>query len=124
MSNAKPTAPVTFVNACLAGTAFADDIDDWVDDWHDAGGTFDGDQKTLASFLGMSAGEYALWVEQPSALRFIVASHKSGTPVTELMTSQDQYALAARSEDPEATARVMYWLVQTGQVDPESASHA
>jgi hypothetical protein len=114
----------TFVDACLAGIAFADDVDDWVDQWHDAGGVFNGESVALRELLGMSADEYGLWVEQPSALEFIVASHKRGTPVTELMTSRDSYALAARSADPEATQDVLMWLVQTGRIDPESASRA
>ena len=114
----------TFIDACLSGLAFAHDIDDWVHDWHVAGGVIDGEPAPLRAYLGMSFDEYGLWVEQPSALEFIVAAHKRGTPVTELLTSPDQYALAARSSNPEATQTVLMWLVQTRRIDPESASHA
>ncbi|WP_148222495.1 hypothetical protein [Rhodococcus opacus] len=72
----------------------------------------------------MTADEYRLWVEQPSASIFIVAAHRRKTPVGQLMTSQDDYAIAARSEDPAAAKQVMMWLIETGRVDPERASHS
>ena len=57
----------TFLDLVLAGEARQDDIDDFVDQWHD------GDAScSLAEFLGMSDDEYALWVEKPSALSLIL----------------------------------------------------
>jgi hypothetical protein len=47
----------TFLDLVLAGEARQDDIDDFVEQWHD------GDAScSLAEFLGMSDDEYALWV--------------------------------------------------------------
>lgn len=63
----------TFLDLVLAGDACQDDIDDFVDRWHD------GDAScSLAAFLGMSDDEYALWVEKPSSLRLILQAHAEG----------------------------------------------
>ncbi|OXR40144.1 hypothetical protein B7C42_07768 [Nocardia cerradoensis] len=110
----------TFVDAVLAGHALVEDIDDWADRWHDAGGL----GIDLHEYLGMSWDEYALWVEQPDSIRFIVAAHRYSTPVTELLVSRDEFALAARSQSPGAAEKVLLWLVETGRIDPEQASHA
>lgn len=63
----------TFLDLVLAGDARQDDIDDFVDRWHD------GDAScSLAAFLGMSDDEYALWVEKPSSLSLILQAHAEG----------------------------------------------
>ena len=63
----------TFVDLVLTGKAHQDDIEDFVDQWHD------GDAScSLAEFLGMSDDEYALWVEKPSALSLILQAHAAG----------------------------------------------
>ena len=62
-----------FLDLVLAGEAHQDDIDDFVDQWHD------GDTSCyLAEFLGMSDDEYALWVAKPSALNLILQAHAEG----------------------------------------------
>lgn len=114
----------SYVDACLSGLAFVEDVDDWVDEWHESGGQPRGEAIALSTFLGMSTDEYGLWVEQPSALRFIVAAHRRGAPVVDVMTTQRDYALAARAEDPDAAKEVLMWLIASGRVDPERASHA
>lgn len=43
-----------FVNRCLSGEAFAPEIDDFVDAWHDGN-----DPRDLDEFLGMTTEEYA-----------------------------------------------------------------
>lgn len=114
----------SFVDACLAGDALDSDIDQWVVKWHDATMPSPLAQVELSEFLGMTEREYALWVEQPSALRFIVAAHLRHRDVDELLTSPNEYALAARAEAPEAAREVLRWLVATGRVDPERAAHS
>lgn len=114
----------TFVGACLAGAALEDDIDTWVAEWHDAAEDSALAHLELNEHLGMTPNEYALWVEQPSALRFVIAAHMRQRPVDELLTSRDDYALAARAASPDDALTVLRWLVQTGRVDPERAAHA
>ncbi len=63
----------TFLELVLAGEVHRDDIDDFVDRWHN-----DDAPCSLAQFLGMSDAEYALWVEKPSALDLIIQAHAAG----------------------------------------------
>ena len=86
----------TFVDACLTGRALAEDIDDWVDRWHDANGCPQGHAQSLDEFLGMTPSEGALWAEKPEALRFVVAAHRYGRSVDDILRGRDEYALAAR----------------------------
>ena len=72
----RSAAAVTFLDACVAGRAAPNQIDDWVERWHGLGPR---DQRTLAEFLGMSGDEYARWVERPTTLNSILrARRKSG----------------------------------------------
>jgi len=118
------SSPITFVDACLAGDAFEHDVDQWVAQWHDAAPTSSVASITLDDFLGMTDQEYALWVEQPSALRFILAARWRGRDVNDLLTSPDEYALAARAESPSDARKVLQWLVETGRVDPGQAAQS
>ncbi|MDR7167570.1 hypothetical protein J2W56_001289 [Nocardia kruczakiae] len=113
-----------FVDAVLAGSALAEDVDDWVDQWHDAEGCIAGEAVPIWGYLGMTRDEYALWVEQDDALRFVIAAHRYDTPVDELLVSKKDYALAARAQDSGAAEKVLNWLIRTGRVGPEQASHA
>lgn len=61
----------TFVEKCLSGEACADQIDDYIDRWHE--GTGSGE---LHKFLGFTEAEYALWVERPEALSQILDARK------------------------------------------------
>lgn len=99
----------TFVHACLQGSAMLEDVDDWVERWHEG----EGDTLDLDTFLGFTTDEGALWAERPEALRFVIAAHRYGRSVTELMASRDEFALAARSKAPEDAAAVVDWLRST-----------
>ncbi len=101
---------LNYVDRCLAGDAFPDDIDDDVDRWHE-GGT----GMTLASYLGMEPAEYSLWVEKPEALRYIVAAHRQHRPVGELLTNS-AFAFAARADDPDEAEKLVKWLERTGRL--------
>lgn len=68
------SSATTFIDACFAGQALLDDVDDWVDAWHDAGGRPRGTAESLKSYLGFNDFEYSLWAEKPSMLRLIVAA--------------------------------------------------
>ena len=110
---------VTFVEACLHGKAFLTEVDDWVDEWHDSNGMVAGESVTLDDFLGFSPEEGRLWAEQPQSLRFIVAAHRFGRGVSELLTDRDDYALAARSSAPSQASGVLKWLQDHGRLTTE-----
>ncbi|TCC64755.1 hypothetical protein E0H73_10375 [Kribbella pittospori] len=106
----------TFVSACLSGSALLDDVDDWVDEWHESDGRTDTGPLSLDEFLGFEPSEGALWAEKPESLRFIVAAHRYGRPVEELLQSRDEFALAARTTASEDADAVLDWLRQTGRL--------
>ena len=64
----------TFIGKCLAGDASIEDVDAFVQAWHE--GAQPG--LELREFLGMSGEEYALWLEQPGALPAIIAAQRQG----------------------------------------------
>jgi hypothetical protein len=51
----------------------AGEIDDYVDEWHKSNTT-----QCLRDYLGMTINEYALWIERPEALSFIIFACKHG----------------------------------------------
>lgn len=107
----------TFVEACLTGSALLDDVDDWVDRWHDG----PADDRDLDAYLGLTSEEGALWAERPEALRFVVAAHRYERPVADLLLSRDAFALAARSGANDDARKVLDWLRETGRLEPETS---
>ncbi|TCT21548.1 hypothetical protein [Thiobaca trueperi] len=98
-----------FIEQCLAGLALPDDIDDFVDSWHD------GDSKvSLHRYLGMSKSEYSLWVADPGVLPYIINAHYFGRDVSEILGEVEALPLAARSDGPEKALKLMRWLKREG----------
>ena len=61
----------SFMKMCLSGEALPDEIDDFVDRWHES----DGD-LSIHEFLGMTREEYLDWVKDPDVLaRILDARH-------------------------------------------------
>lgn len=50
----------TFKERFLAGQATKEQIDDDIEAWHNGKST-----KSLASYLGFTSREYAMWLERP-----------------------------------------------------------
>src|ERR1700733_10072439 len=65
----------SFVSLAMAGEVMTDEIDDYVDLWHanPAG-------LTLHEYLGMNTDEYALWLDSPDTLPWILTSRKLNKP--------------------------------------------
>jgi len=62
-----------FIQQCLGGKAKLEDINDWVDAWHDPNVII---PLSLHVYLGMTWEEYSLWVHDPSTLSAIIELHK------------------------------------------------
>ncbi len=67
----------TFVDDCLAGVATLDEIDDYVERWHE--GTI-GHDVELRELLGMSKQEYARWMQDANAIDEIIETRKNFHP--------------------------------------------
>ena len=65
----------TFIDLCLSEQARPEDIDDFVDRWHEGKSGVE-----LHDFLGMTWDEYARWVADPDLLPSIVAAHRRDPP--------------------------------------------
>jgi hypothetical protein len=103
----------TYVDLCLQGRATLDDIDDYIDIWHDGD-----DPRELHEFLGMTWDEYRLWVERPNSLRHILFARRHNVPVESVL---EKYALerepvAARARDADEAREVLDWLRKTGRL--------
>lgn len=98
-----------FVEKCLSGDALLDEVDDYVDEWHEGGG-----RRPLHSFLGMKRSEYELWVTDPDILPFIVTARREGRDVSDVIDDFHALPLAARSDGPLKAARLMKWLKSEG----------
>jgi hypothetical protein len=63
----------SFIEKCINGEAFLNEIDDYIDEWHDSDSA---NALELHEFLGMSWKEYSLWAIKPSLLAEIVNERK------------------------------------------------
>lgn len=99
---------MNFIELCLKGHVLADEIDDFVQDWHDGKA---GAEQDLHDYLGMSWGEYSVWATNPSMLSYILSARKHGISFEEEL-ARDRYALAARASSPLEAKRIMEWLQQ------------
>lgn len=101
----------TYVERVLRGESLWTDIDDYVAEWHRQR-----PGKPLHAYLGMSRDDYGLWVEQPRALRLILAARERDEPVVELLRRADEHAVAARGLSAEDAKIVRQWLQRTGRL--------
>lgn len=103
----------SFVERCLAGTALPDEIDDYVDMWHNNEA---GQGLPLHAFLGMDEHEYSLWMRDPCAIYGIVKAHKNHRRVDDYMDDFYSMPLAARAESAEDTVKITKWLEKLGKL--------
>lgn len=107
----------TYMDLLLRGEALMQDIDDFVDRWHDTPDDSAASALSLAEFLGMTAEEYQLWVEHPAALRYIAAARKAEQPIAAVLESRDQFGLAARAGDQGEAEGLLHWLIECGRIE-------
>jgi hypothetical protein len=106
----------TYMDQLVRGEVLLEDIDDFVDVWHDAPGDSKIASQSLEEFLGMTEEEYRLWVERPESLRFIAAAHKMHEPITTILSSRNPYGLAARAGNQGVAQELLQWLIERGRV--------
>ncbi|MFN7638245.1 MAG: hypothetical protein ACK5SD_14990, partial [Pseudanabaena sp.] len=63
----------SFIEKCINGDASLDEIDNYIDEWHDSDSDIN---LELHEFLGMSWEEYSLWAVKPSLLAEILNHRK------------------------------------------------
>lgn len=101
----------SFIDQVISGDALLEDIDDFVDEWHD------GDSNiSLNEFLGLSKDEYQAWILNEEVLPLIIKARVENRDALELIRS-DVYSMAARSQDPKQLGYLQKWLDQKGYTD-------
>lgn len=66
----------TFLDRVLAGVTSLDEIDDYVDRWHNS----PDETRSLAEFLGFTTDEYTLWMKDAHSLHKIIKARTSRSP--------------------------------------------
>lgn len=101
----------TYIDSVLSGSVLWTDIEEWVERWHR-----ERPAEKLHQRLGMTRDEYGLWVEQPRALRIIIAARERNEPVLDLLSRTDDRAIAARGLSAADVQVVREWLQETGRL--------
>lgn len=99
----------SFVGLCVKGELLLDDIDDFIDEWHES----DSDQE-IFEYLGMTQQEYRLWVHDPDILPFIITARVQGRSIDEAMKDIHDLPMAARADSPAKARFLMKWLKDSG----------
>lgn len=84
---------ITFLRLVATGMIKAEDIDDWIEEWHDTECSV-----SLAQSLGMSDEDYAAWVEDPDYLAEILKSFRADDDIDE-KTFQISHATGADEQE-------------------------
>lgn len=101
---------MNFITKVLNGLEFADAIDDYIDQWNDS--------KTsdeLHDFLGLTWNEYALWCEDSSTLRAILAARKNQVSI-DAADWNGVHLLAARAQSLQDPEILKDWLSKKGLI--------
>jgi hypothetical protein len=94
-----------FIDLCLRGEVLMEEIDDWVDEWHDSP-----QEQELYEFLGMNWDEYSSWVSIPETLPVIVTAHKENRNFMEMLVEFQALPMAARAETQQKAHKLVSWL--------------
>jgi hypothetical protein len=101
----------SFIELCLKGNALMEEIDDYVERWHNGA-----EKVSLRDFLGMSKSEFSLWINDPDVLPYIIFSRREERPFVQVVN--DNYysnaRLAARSDQAQKIRLLKDWLERQG----------
>ena len=102
-----------FIAKCQMGEVLLDEIDDFVDEWHESDS-----ESPIYEFLGMTRYEYFLWLKSPDVLPYIVKARRDGLDLKEnlpeLIEEINTLPLAARSDDTHRVAELLEWVKRRG----------
>jgi hypothetical protein len=104
----------TFIDRCLRGTALPDQIDQYVEKWHD--GEI-GQDVELRELLGMDRHEYAIWMRDANAIYGIVAAKRNKRPIEDYTDDYFSMPLAARAGSTDDAKKLTDWLRKIGKID-------
>ncbi|MFN4833502.1 MAG: hypothetical protein ACK5VA_05280 [Pseudanabaena sp.] len=103
----------SFIEKCINGDASLDEIDNYIDEWHDSDSDIN---LELHEFLGMSWEEYSLWAVKPKFLAWIINARRKGVISSETKFLQESQPLAARSSNTKESLESINWLKSMGKI--------
>ena len=112
----------TFVEDVLAGRALPEDIESYVEAWHDAPEGSAAARSEVYEYLGLTWDEYRLWGERPESLRFTFAARRTNVSIEQLLRSAQMVDAAARTASDGEAAKVLRWLEERGRLETTSSA--
>lgn len=99
--------PTKFIDRYALGFADADDINDFIDYWHDSEST-----ENLHDFLGLTWEEYSLLASDSYALPIIVKARMEQVPIAIAVNDNIRFhdRIAARSDDAGKISALQRWI--------------
>lgn len=96
-----------FIQLAVDGYVMADEIDDFVETWHDSIS-----DEELHDYLGLTWQEYSLWVSDNDNIYIIIAARRDNKSVLEAVNDNLRSAnrLAARADDVSKLATLQRWI--------------
>jgi hypothetical protein len=91
----------------LQGRVLSDEIEDFVEEWHESDSS-----EEIHAFLGLSFQEYSLWVSDPDNIDIIIYARYADKPVTEAVNDnlQHEERIAARSNETAKISALARWV--------------
>ena len=102
---------MTFVDKCLSGEALTDEIDDYINNWHEG----EGQDLELHDYLGLTWEEYSLWGTRPSILPSIFSSRRKKIPFGQEL-ELEQLSLATRAGSVKEAKEMEEWLKKIREI--------
>lgn len=100
-------ADQSFLSLALSGEVLSDEIETFVEDWHQSDSKLE-----IYEYLGMTFEEYSLWVSDPDAVDIIISAHYDNKPLREAVNDnlRVQERIAARSDEAGKLATLARWI--------------
>jgi hypothetical protein len=100
----------SFFDLYSQGHALADEIDDFIDQWHE-GADSATRSMPLHEYLGLTREEYEIWVLNPDVLPHVLIARREARPLPELVNQYlDELPVAARASDDATITALRRWL--------------
>jgi hypothetical protein len=100
----------SFLDLVIAGHAESDEIDNFVEKWHEGH-----DAADLSDYLGMRSDEYSLWLENPEMLALICAARRSRQSLAQAVNERlVALRLVAKPGDRAKLTSLQSWLRRQG----------
>lgn len=101
-----------FMTKCLNGDVMMDEIDDFIDDWHENPRNLE-----LHQFLGMKEDEFQIWLSEADLLPYIIHARKTGKSIEDTLREEGSLPLAARGNSASRITDIVNWLHKHNYLD-------